>query len=191
LAGDGNYASLKATLLEKLPTLTPDKAFAFGMPGGKEVPEEQRRGIYQALNLTFKHADLPWRVTYSGTRKLFLCLPKEIVRKASLPGTIRGKYNKNVIKPPALPSNSMQKIIEAAETAFHADPGSIRNKTFLNFRPIRKAIQFVAVNHYKIHKDEVGKAFGLKRGAVQFNLKNGTPADQKIVNKIMKALGRE
>lgn len=88
LAGDGNYAGLKQHLLDKLPeinasneTLPPhkQKTFAFGVPDGKpEVAEDQRRAICMVLNLTLKHADLEWKVTYSGTCKLFICVPKAI-----------------------------------------------------------------------------------------------------------------
>jgi len=44
LAGNGNYSELKEALLEKLPQLAPDRAFAFGLPNGKEMPDTQRKG---------------------------------------------------------------------------------------------------------------------------------------------------
>lgn len=90
IAGDGSYAAVKSELLEALPKLTEGKAFAFGLPDGKEVLEEQRRGLVLALNLTLKKAKLPWRVTYSGVRKLFICVPKATPRTntklLSIPG---------------------------------------------------------------------------------------------------------
>lgn len=75
IAGDGNYASIKAKLLEALPKLTEGKAFAFGLPNGKEIEEDQRRGICMAVNTTLKKAKLPWRITYSSIKKLFVCVP--------------------------------------------------------------------------------------------------------------------
>lgn len=75
IAGDGNYAEVKAKLLEALPQLPEGKAFAFGLLDGDEVEEDQRRGICMALNSTLKKAKLPWRVTYSGIKKLFVCVP--------------------------------------------------------------------------------------------------------------------
>lgn len=83
LAGDGSYGDLKQMLLEKLPTLAPDKAFAFGLPDGKEVPEDQRRGICVAINSTLKKARMPWKITYSGTKKLFICVPRVLKIAAS------------------------------------------------------------------------------------------------------------
>lgn len=75
IAGDGNYAVLKSKLLEALPLLPEGKAFAFGLPNGKEVDEDQRRGVCMTLNKTLRKVKLPWRVTYSGIKKLFVCVP--------------------------------------------------------------------------------------------------------------------
>lgn len=103
LAGDGNYSDVKQNLLDKLPTLQPDKTVAFGLPKGKEVPEDQRRGLCAALNLTLSHANLPWKVTYSGTQKLFICVPREF--KVS---QTRGVYKSNNAK--------FKKICQLAES---------------------------------------------------------------------------
>ncbi len=75
LAGDGSYSDVKQTLLEKLPTLPKDKAFAFGLPNGKEVPEDQRRGICMAINATLHRAKFDWRITYSGSKTMERWLP--------------------------------------------------------------------------------------------------------------------
>ncbi len=75
-AGVGNYASLKAVLLEKLPQLAPDKALAFGLPDHKEVDEKSRRGICTAVNAVLKKSALGWRVTYSSLKNLFVCVPQ-------------------------------------------------------------------------------------------------------------------
>lgn len=80
IAGAGNYAYIKAKLLEALPHLPEGKAFAFGSPGGQEVDEDQRRGICIAVNSTLKKAKLSWRVTYSGLKKLFVCVPSSTPR---------------------------------------------------------------------------------------------------------------
>ena len=89
LAGDGNYASVKQKLLDKLPALDGDKTIAFGLPGNKELDEKTRRGICVVLSNTLKKANLPWKVTYSGTQKLFICVPNAL----NLPIS-RGAYNK-------------------------------------------------------------------------------------------------
>src|SRR5436190_1778679 len=93
IAGDGNYAVVKSKLLEALPHLPVGKAFAFGLPNGKEVVEEHRRGICMALNMTLKKAKLPWRVTYSGVKKLFVCVP------SSTPRTYTSKADKQLFSP--------------------------------------------------------------------------------------------
>ena len=89
IIGDGNYSDVKAFVLESLPKLNEanqglppgeQKTLSFGLPGGKEPTEDQRRGICMALTITCKHAGLPWRVTYSGTFKRFLFVPREFKR---------------------------------------------------------------------------------------------------------------
>lgn len=82
LAGDGAYSEVKQTLLEKLPALPKDKAFAFGLENGKEVPEDQRRGLCMAINMTLKKARFDWRITYSESRKLFVCIPRSAKPKS-------------------------------------------------------------------------------------------------------------
>jgi len=94
LAGDGNYAGLKQSLLEKLPNLDASKTIAFGIPGKQETAEDIRRGICMSLNVTLKRAGLAWRVTYSGTQKLFICIPKAMA--------IRGEYKMAKKKEPVL-----------------------------------------------------------------------------------------
>lgn len=76
MAGYGNYADIKAVLLEKLPALPPLKAFAFGLPNGREVDEKARRAICSTTNQTLKKASIAWRVTYSSKKKIFVCIPR-------------------------------------------------------------------------------------------------------------------
>jgi hypothetical protein len=79
IAGDGNYAVIKAKLLEALPALADGKAFAFGLPDGKEVPEDLSKGAELCMRTDYsahlKKAKIGWRVTYSSLRKLFICVP--------------------------------------------------------------------------------------------------------------------
>ncbi len=76
MAGSGLYSDLKENLLQKLPQLASDKAFAFGLPNGQEVPKDERRGICLAVNAALTKAKLNWKITYSGSRKVFICVPK-------------------------------------------------------------------------------------------------------------------
>lgn len=96
IAGDGSYADIKQTLLEKLPALPKDKAFAFGLPGGKEVPEDQRRGLCMTINKTLRKAKIGWRITYSGMKKLFICIPQ--TKSGATPGHTNGYAPKSKIK---------------------------------------------------------------------------------------------
>lgn len=74
ISGNGNYSDLKAKILEQIPNLKEDESFAFGLPKG-EVSEAQRRAICMTITSTLKKAKLPWRLTYSGVKRLFLCIP--------------------------------------------------------------------------------------------------------------------
>lgn len=88
LAGDGNYAELKAKILETLPSLQEDQAFTFGLPSKNgEVPEDQRRGICMALNHTLTRAGYNHYVTYTSIKKLFLVMPKNSKKSLSLNGS--------------------------------------------------------------------------------------------------------
>jgi len=88
IAGDGNYTEVKERLLTILPEIErrnqeggDRKAFAFGLPNGKEVPEDQRRGLCMAINATLRKATVGWHLTYSSNRKLFICVPHSYNRK--------------------------------------------------------------------------------------------------------------
>lgn len=100
IAGDGNYSAIKEKLLETLPSLPPEKAFAFGLPNGKEVPEESRRGLCMSVNATLKKATVPWRVTYSSSKKLFICVPLSIKlpKHSAQPSTYTKRTPENIAK---------------------------------------------------------------------------------------------
>ncbi len=106
MAGDGNYAEVKTMLLEKLPEidrqnsdLAPKEklSFAFGLPKG-EIPEDQRRGICMAVNSMLKKTDLFWKITYSGTKHLFVCIPRTVkIRKGRDLGESNGQLQAKVL----------------------------------------------------------------------------------------------
>lgn len=83
LAGDGNYSEVKERILTMLPEIEArnarggeQKAFAFGLGRGEEIQEDQRRGLCVAVNKALKKGKIDWHVTYSGSRKLFICVPE-------------------------------------------------------------------------------------------------------------------
>lgn len=85
-AGDGKYSDLLIMLTETLPAIeqrnadlpsSERKGFAFGLPNGNEVDEKDRRGICHVVNLRLNRAGIAWRISYSGTKKLFICVPRQ------------------------------------------------------------------------------------------------------------------
>lgn len=85
-AGDGKYSDLVIMLSKKLPELEMNnmnippkdrKGFAFGLPSGKELDEKERRGLCHTVNLRMNRQGVGWRVTYSGNKKLFICIPRK------------------------------------------------------------------------------------------------------------------
>lgn len=75
-AGNGKYSDLIAKLLEVLPDLKPDEGYAFGLPKG-EVKEEDRHRICFVLNSRLRQSRVFWRITYSGNKRLFVCIPRK------------------------------------------------------------------------------------------------------------------
>lgn len=152
IAGDGNYAVVKAKLLEALPHLTEGRAFAFGLPNGKEVEEDSRRGICLALNSTLKKARLPWRVTYSGVKKLFVCVP------SSTPKT----YSKVEKEVPSVGKFTIKQIENVACEVFHISPDLLQGKTVdSQASKIRKAIIFLAARRYGTKLTQAAEYYGL------------------------------
>lgn len=83
-SGDGKYSDLVVMLAQKLPELenanndldiSEKKGFAFGLPGGKEIDEKDRRNLCHTCNLRLKKMNIAWRISYSGNEKLFICVP--------------------------------------------------------------------------------------------------------------------
>lgn len=110
IVGDGNYSDIKAALMDELPRFeafnetAPDykqKTYAFGLPTGKDVHEEQRRGLCLAITGMFKKAEMSWGITYSSSKKLFICYPKS---KSKLEPKKVG-YRKKMSPPPNASGN--------------------------------------------------------------------------------------
>lgn len=228
-AGTGNYADLKAHILQQIPKLQPDEAFAFGMPKG-EVPEDQRRGICMAINSTLKKAKHAWRVTYSGSEKVFILCPyvvrayrkngveppptyipksknndpiaiekiKElykngmavtaIVKKLNVPRASanyqiyqKAKLSRNK----SIPSN-FQNILSIASRCWNVPIDAFKGSGF-GISPMRKAIQYVAVNKFNIQKSEINKFFEYGEDAVNFNLKHIHDRDKPRIAELEKA----
>lgn len=85
-AGEGKYSSLVVMLSQKLPEIEMNnmnvplkdrKGFAFGLPNGKEVDEKERRGLCHTINLRLNRQGIGWKITYSGNKKLFICVPSK------------------------------------------------------------------------------------------------------------------
>jgi hypothetical protein len=76
-AGGGKYGTLAHQIIERFATRKSDETFAFGVPGGQELPERLRRGVSTSLTTALKRAGIPWKVTYSGERKIFIVVPRK------------------------------------------------------------------------------------------------------------------
>lgn len=85
-AGEGKYSDLLITLCQKLPIIelnnlnipaSERKAISFGVPGGKEIDEKDRRGLCHMVNIGLRRSGIMWKIHYSGNRKLFICVPRK------------------------------------------------------------------------------------------------------------------
>lgn len=77
-AGSGIYSEIKEVVLRHFEEQNGNgtgEAFAFGLPNGKEVPEKDRKNICMSVTHSLHKAGLSWKVIYSGSRKLFVCVP--------------------------------------------------------------------------------------------------------------------
>lgn len=83
-SGDGKYSDLIIMLSKKLPELEKNnmnvpaserKSFSFGLPGGKELEERDRRKLCNSANLRLRRGGINWKIHYSGNRKVFICVP--------------------------------------------------------------------------------------------------------------------
>ncbi len=158
-AGMGNYSDLKAKLLEEIPNLNPDEAFAFGLPKG-EITEKQRRGICMALNATLRKTGTPWKVTYSGTRRLFIVYPLSAKQAPKTKVHSNGKP-------------TLDDLVNLSSQLWGIDKADLLNPKNRkhNIRTIRKAIQVVAVKRLGMKGIRVAEFFGLTKSAIYLNLK--------------------
>lgn len=177
MAGDGNYAVLKAKLLDVLPSLPEGKAFAFGLPEGKEIEEDQRRGICMALNKTLHKAKVPWRVTYSSFKKLFVCVPESTSR------TYKSKSGKDESSSPP-GTLSIEDIESAACKTFNISPNVLRGQTIdREASKIRKAVVYLAARRYGWKLGSVAKYYGLSTSSLY-----GINQDAKKIHDTIKRL---
>lgn len=189
VAGDGNYGELKAKLLDTLPTLESEQAFSFGLPNGKEVPEDQRRGICTALNVCMRKAGHAWRTTYSSSKRLFVVVPK---------GNLTGHalYKKRI--PPTDPGNGkmddaqaqreMESMILEASRIFKVTTEQIQ-KGLGRGKAVRKAICRVAYER-NISPRIIAAHVGLTDAGVKFNAKQSTKFATIEIEKLQKFYGR-
>lgn len=184
IAGDGNYADIKAMLLEKLPALAGDKALAFGLPNGKEVPEDQRRGITMALNMALRKGGINWRVTYSGTRKVFLCIPSQ--RKAKGVVTLSRPGRKVVLSKHQLDDelDNLKKIEKTVCDKFNVD--STKLKGVLSDRSIsriRRAIVYVAARRFEINWKTINHYYQVRQAAF-YGINGEVKTDPELLQKV-------
>lgn len=99
-SGDGKYSDLIIMLSKKLPELEKNnmnlpasekKSFSFGLPGGKELEEKERRKLCNSANLRLRRGGINWTIHYSGNRKVFICAPAKakVIKGAPLIDSLR------------------------------------------------------------------------------------------------------
>ncbi len=179
LAGDGNYSDLKAKLLDVLPTLEADQSFAFGLSKG-EVPEDQRRGICQALSLTLKRAGHNWRVSYNSGKRLFILIPFESKTY------VKQKHSSKL--PNAHTNGKFEQLIEHALKLWKIQPVQLTGR-YLPYpiRSMRKAIQYLAVRKMHLNAKNVSKFFGTTKDAVYFNVNRMNDQDKVHLGQLKKS----
>lgn len=108
-AGDGKYSDLVIMLSQKLSELDranvglaaeQRKGFSFGLPGGKELEEKERKPLMYSLNFRFNRMGIGWTIRYSQNKKLFLCVPRKVkgqkvARPVAMPLISNGATKRN------------------------------------------------------------------------------------------------
>lgn len=187
LAGSGNYSDIKAMVIKTLPLLSPDKAFAFGIPGKNgsgniQISEDQRRGICAAVNHTLKKAHLSWKITYSNNKNLFVCVPSQIAQKQVVIKE-RSPYKKHTYQD----LGKGRELIQLATKVFNFSDWESKAR---NGVPFRVAVCVVAVNDLQIRTAEIAPLLGLTYSGVYFNAKAKKiiPKNEKYIQQLRNAL---
>lgn len=180
-AGRGRYAQLVESLLHKLPSLSPDKAFAFGLPNGTKLSDADIKKINTTVNSKLRRAECPWKVVYSETRHLFVCCPLNVVAKRS--------YQKKA--PPNNPTqpttNSMlNDLVLKASTLFNIAPEHIVKAQTHRVKAVRTAVIMLAVKRFNLPRNEITDYFGISKATIPFHLKANKHLDK--VAQLAKAL---
>lgn len=130
-AGRGRYAALRLQLLERLPKLAPDKAFAFGVGNGVRLDDKELQNLVRGLSVTLTKAGTGWRVIYSSAKKLFVCVPGESGRaKARQTERPLSKFENDVfqLKSKGMGATDIAKQLGKSKAHFYATISRIRNK---------------------------------------------------------------
>ncbi len=179
IAGSGNYAELKSKLLEVIPTLKENESFAFGLPKG-EVPEDQRRGIVTALSSTLKKAKHPWRVTYSGVKRLFICIPSSMPR-TYIKQTNGSKDNFHI-------APSIERLVKTCLKLWDISEANFKDRKTRKLAPMRKAMQYVGNKKLRLKQRELGDYFGTSDTAVAFNVSHLNELDRMRIQELTLAI---
>lgn len=211
LAGKGHYAQLGEHLLKVLPTLQ-EKAYAFGLPSGKEVTDEARKNICMTLAQVFRRASLTWKIMYSENRKLFICVPSAPL-VASRPSLMKSRdpaarekilnlhnqgltpqeigkmtgFSKNQIRYTLYRTNGPKKDSRKPAEPFIALAKRVFGVSEFS-RSQRKAVCMVGVKDLGILPKNLGSLTGLTSGGVAFNANAKTTFGADEINKLRNAV---
>lgn len=170
-AGCGNYAEIKSMLLEKLPRLE-GKAFAFGLPNGKELEQKMWHSICVSINLCLRKSGVEWKVYYSTLKKLFICVPgKPITYKKSASPKMSEMHRARE----KLAEVTPEVLISLAEQCLNTN----RKDSSLFGKKLRRAVAVVAQEDFHFNQRSMDRALGYKKGSVNYILRHPSDLGKK------------
>lgn len=148
-AGKGHYSEVAVHLLEVLPRLT-ENAYAFGLPNGKEIDDSIRKNICMTVSKVLSRAGLSWKIVYSESRKLFVCIPWVPKSNSKTHNGIHASESK------------LEEIEAVACNLFNVDKAALHRKRVLHgFANVRYIIIRIALMKYGIAAETIASYFGL------------------------------
>jgi hypothetical protein len=182
-AGGGKYEAVAVRLIEQIPSLLksdPPATLAFGLPGGKELGESERRGVSTSLSASLRKAGLLFRVTYSSSRKVFLAVPRKnfVFPKPEKPSQheapIKGKPRKKFLVN-GESAEVLKWLLPLTVKTFGPSSANLKKAPGL----IRKAFAKVAHDNLRIPFIEIAPVLGLGKGGVKY-LYQSRGADSEV-----------
>lgn len=173
LSGDGRYSALRAHILEAIPKLPEGQAYVFGNKGVKVDPKV-KSAIIATINKTFKTSNLSWKISYSKTRMLFVCVPKVQAAQTEVP--IR--RNSSRLDPERLAT--ARSLIQKTASIIGIDPDQLKSTSIESRRARAVIINYLHNRGYS--QFHINTAMGMK--CAYYAMKYHKP-DNALLQKVM------